>query len=327
MSNCLGSPAYINKSHPLTGSIILAILDEGILTVILVTGGTGFVGSHLAPRLVESGYEVRCLVRSWAKAEALKAYGVELVLGDVTNRESLEQAMPGVETVVHLVAVIRERKGVTFNGVNVGGTKNVAQAALRSGVKRLIHIGALGANSNPRYRYIYSKWQGEEAVRSSKLDFTILAPSVMFGTGSDFTTELIGSLKMFPFLAPIPGSGKTRFQPIWVEDTVSCVLQALKGEKSGQTCTLGGPEHLTYEQILDAIMDTLGMRRIKVHLPLPLMRPAVVVMEKVLTNPPVTSGELKQLEVDNITDLNAVERQFGFKPLPLSQGLDYLKVS
>ena len=295
--------------------------------MILVTGGTGFVGSHLVTRLVESGYEVRCLVRSWAKAEALKARGVELVLGDVTNPKSLKQAMPGVETVIHLVAILRESKVATFNGVNVGGTKNVILAALGSGVKRLIHIGALGANSNPRYRYIYSKWQGEEAVRSSKLDFTILAPSVMFGTGCGFTRELIGSIKMFPFLAPIPGSGKTRFQPIWVEDMVSCRLQALKGEKSGQTCALGGPEHLTYEQMLDAIMDTLGMKRIKVHLPLPLMRPAVMVMEKVLPNPPVTSGELRQLEVDNITDLDAVERQFGFKPLAFSQGLDYLKVS
>tara|TARA_B100000315_G_scaffold69103_1_gene62950 strand:+ start:574 stop:1461 length:888 start_codon:yes stop_codon:yes gene_type:complete len=295
--------------------------------MILITGGTGFVGSHLVPKLFESGYEVRCLVRNWVKAETLKASSVELVLGDVTNRESLEQAMAGVETVIHLVAVIRESRSVTFNGINVGGTNNVVQAALSSGVKRLIHIGALGANSNPRYRYIYSKWQGEEAVRSSKLDFTILEPSVMFGTGSGLTTRLIGSIKMFPFLAPIPGSGKTRFQPIWVEDTVSCVLQALKGEKSGQTCELGGPEHLTYEQILDAVIDTLGAKCIKVHLPLPLMRLAVMVMEKILSSPSVTSGELKQLEVDNVTDLNAVERQFGFKPLALSQGLGYLKVS
>ncbi len=293
--------------------------------MVLLTGGTGFVGSHLVPRLVDAGYEVRCLVRSWAKAEALKTCSVELVLGDVTNRESLEQAMAGVETVIHLVAVIRERKGVTFDGINVWGTKNVVQAALRSGVKQLIHIGALGADSNPRYRYIYSKWQGEEAVRRSGLDFTILEPSVMFGTGCGFTKELVGSIKMFPFLAPIPGSGKTRFQPIWVEDLVTCVLQALKGEKSGQTCALGGPEHLTYEQMLDAIMKTLGMRRIKVHIPLLLMRPAVMVMEKVLSNPPVTSGELKQLEVDNITDLDAVERQFGFKPLAFNRGLDYLK--
>mgnify|MGYP001436322068 CR=1 FL=1 len=295
--------------------------------MVLVIGGTGFVGSHLIPRLVEVGEKVKCLDRGLARAETGKVSGVELVLGNVTNLLSLKEAMSGAESVVHLVAILRENKGTTFDGVNVGGTKNVVQAALSSGVKQLIHIGALGASPNPRYRYTYSKWQGEEAVRSSNLDYTILEPSIMFGTGAGFITRLVRSLKMFPFLAPVPGSGRTRFQTIWVEDTVTCILQALKGGKSRQTCRIGGPEYLTYEQMLDATMSALGAKRIKVHLPLPLMRPVAVVMEKVLRSPPVTSGELRQLEVDNITDLDAVERQFGFKPLALSQGLDYLKVS
>ncbi len=293
--------------------------------MILVTGGAGFVGSHLIPRLVETGENVKCLDRSLAKAGTGKASGAELVLGDVSNRQSLEQAMSGVESVIHLVAILRESKGATFDGVNVQGTKNVVQAALGAGVKRFIHIGALGAGPNPRYRYAYSKWQGEEAVRSSNLDYTILEPSIMFGTGAGFITRLIRSLKTFPFLAPIPGSGKTRFQTIWVEDVATCVLKALGGEKSRQTCKIGGPEHLTYEPILDAVIDALGTKRIKVHLPLLLMRPAVTAMEKVMSDPPVTLGELKQLEVDNTTDLDSVERQFGFRPLPLSQGLDYIK--
>ncbi len=293
--------------------------------MILVTGGAGFVGSHLIPRLVETGEKVKCLDRSLARAETEKASGVEWVLGNVTDRQSLEQAMSGVESVIHLVAILRESKGATFDGVNVQGTKNVVQAALGAGVKRFIHIGALGAGPNPIYRYAYSKWQGEEAVRSSNLDYTILEPSVMFGTGAGFITRLVRSLKTFPFLAPIPGSGKTRFQTIWVEDVATCVLKALGGEKSRQTCRIGGPEHLTYEQILDAVIAALGTKRIKVHLPLLLMRPAVMAMEKVMSDPPVTLGELKQLEVDNTTDLDSVERQFGFKPLPLSQGLDYIK--
>lgn len=293
--------------------------------MILVTGGTGFVGSHLVPRLAKTKNKIRCLVRSQTKAETLKAYGVELVLGDVTRLQSLEEAMRGVETVIHLVAVIRESQGVTFNGINVRGTRNVVQAALGSGVKRFIHMSALGVSSNPKYRYTYSRWQGEEAVRSSNLDFTIFRPSVIFGQGAGFTAQIIRSLTMFPFMAPVAGSGRTRFQPIWVEDVAACMVQALKGGKSGQTCEIGGPEYLTYEQMLDTIMDTLGAKRIKVHLPLPLMRPAVVVMEKVMPNPPVTLVELAQLRVDNTTDLDSVERLFGFKPLLLSQGLDYLK--
>jgi NADH dehydrogenase len=294
--------------------------------MILVTGGTGFVGSHLVPRLVETGEKIRCLVRSQTKAEALQAYGAEVVVGDVTRLQSLEEAMRGVETVIHLVAVIRESTGVTFNGTNVQGTRNVVQAASASGVKRFIHMSALGASSNPKYRYTYSKWQGEEAVRSSHLDFIIFRPSVIFGPGSGFTAQVMRSVTMFPFLAPIPGSGKACFQPIWIEDVAAGMVKALKSEKTGETYEIGGPEHLTYEQMLDTVMQALGIKRIKVHLPLPLMRPAVMAMEKVMRHPPVTLVELAQLEGNNTTDLSSVEHLFGFKPLALSQGLAYIKL-
>jgi NADH dehydrogenase len=246
-------------------------------------------------------------------------------LGDVTQLETVRQAMQGVETVIHLVAIIREREGVTFDEINVRGTRNVVQAAQESGVKRFIHMSALGVSPNPRYRYTHSKWQGEEVVRSSNLDFTIFRPSVIFGEGSGFTEQIARSLMIFPFLAPVPGSGKTRFQPIWVEDVVTCVMQVLGKGKSEKLYEIGGPEHLTYEEILDKVMRALAIKRIKVHLPLPVMRPVVAAMEKVMPNPPVTLVELTQLEVDNITNLHSVERLFGFKPLALSQGLGYLK--
>ena len=293
--------------------------------MIFVTGATGFVGSHLVPRLVETGAKIRCLVRSSARAEAVQGYGVEPVPGDVTKIKTLEQAVRGVEIVIHLVAIIRESEDATFDGVNAQGTRNVVQAAEDSGAKRFIHMSALGASPHPKYRYTYSKWQGEEAVRSSKLDFAILRPSVIFGPGSGFTTQLVRSLTMFPFLAPVPGSGKTRFQPIRAEDVATCLVQLLKGGKAGQIYEIGGPEHLTYEQILNTVVHVLKIKRAKVHIPLALMRPAAMVMEKIMQNPPVISGELAQLELDNITDLNSVEHLFGFKPLALSQGLDYIK--
>ena len=293
--------------------------------MILLTGSTGFVGRHLVPRLAETGDKIRCLVRNRAKAEMLPADGIELVSGDVTRPESLEKAMRGVETVIHLVAIIRESQAVTFNRINVQGTRNVVLAARQSGVKRLIQMSALGAGPNPEYGYTYSKWQGEVAVRSSNLDFSIFRPSVIFGPGSGFTTQLIRSLTMFPFLAPVPGSGKACFQPIWIEDVATGIIHVLKNGKSGQTYEIGGPEHLTYEQMLDTVIHVLGIKRLKVHLPLPLMRPAVRVMGKVMRNPPVTLVELAQLEAANTTDLNSVEHFFGFKPLALSQGLGYIR--
>jgi NADH dehydrogenase len=295
--------------------------------MILVTGATGFVGSHLIPRLTATGDKIRSLVRSLAKAEALKAQGVEVVQGDVTVPSSLEQAVKGVETVVHLVAILLESKGVTYDRINVQGTRNVVQAAAKAGVKRFIHMSVLGASPNPKYRYTYSKWQSEEVVRLSNLDFTILRPSVIIGEGCGLIDTLIKSLKMSPpFLAPIPGSGKVQLQPIWVGDVVTCTIQAIKeGGRSGQTHEIGGPEYLTYEQVLDTVMHILRMKRVKVHIPLLLMRPAVMVMERVLSNPPVTVGALQQLDLDSITDLDSVECHFNFKPRAFIHALDYIK--
>jgi len=293
--------------------------------VIVVTGGSGFVGSHLLPRLVGAGYKVRCLVRLPGEAGVVVGMGATAVTGDVTDPASLKEALSGVESVVHLVAVLREGRGTTFNRVNVEGTANVVAAAREASVKRFIHIGAMGAGDMPRYAYFHSKWRGEEIVRASKLDFTIFKPGAMFGKGAGFIGKLANSLNMFPLLAPIAGSGRTRFQPLWVEDLVTCILAALKGDKTGQTCEIGGPEHLTYEQIMDVVRAVMGKKRLKIHVPVVLMRPVVALMEKILGNSPVTSVELRALEMDNIGALDSVESQFGFKPLALAKGLDYLK--
>ena len=293
--------------------------------MILVTGSSGFVGSHLLPRLVGAGYKVRCLVRLPAEAVAVEAMGATAVTGDVTDPASLRGALSGVESVVHLVAVLREGRGATFSRVNVEGTGNVVAAAREASVKRFIHIGAMGAGDRPRYVYFHSKWQGEEIVRTSGLDFTVFKPGAMFGKGAGFIDKLANSVSMFPLLAPIAGSGRTRFQPLWVEDLATCILAALKGDKIGQTCEIGGPQHLTYEQILDAVMAALGKKRLKIHVSVLLMRPAVGLMERILGDPPVTNVELKALEMDNIGALDSVESQFGFKPLELAKGLDYLK--
>ncbi len=306
--------------------------------MILVSGGTGFVGSYLISRLAsgEKGHgKIKCLVRDPenSRAQALRERGVELAPGDVTRPQSLREAMQGADTVIHLVAIIRESKAATFQGVNAQGTGNMVDAALASGVKRFIHISALGASPDPGYRYTYSKWQGEEAMRSSNLDYTILRPSVIFGQGYgySFVDSMIRSLNMLPLIAPLPGGGKTRFQPIWVEDVVSCIIGILndrgKGHENRKTYDVGGPEHLTYREMLDAVIYALGARRVRVNIPLTLMRLVVPAMERAMSNPPVTSVELKQMDLDNTTDLDSVERHFGFKPAALSEKLSYIKPS
>lgn len=295
--------------------------------MILVTGGTGFVGSHLVERLRQEGRPVRCLVRDPSRAGHLRERGVELVAGDITEPTSLGPALRGVEAVVHLVAIIREQGDRTFQKVNVEGTGNVVGAAKAAGVRRFVHMSALGAVDDPRYRYIYSKWQAEEIVRKSGLDWTIFRPSVIYGPGFGFFDRLWQSVKLSPPpIVPVPGSGKTRFQPIWVGDVATCIVKAVDDPSTaGKLYEIGGPEHLTFEQMLDGVMKVRGVRRLKVKVPLFLMRPVVPLMGLVLRDPPVSSVELKQLDVDNVTAIDSVVKNFGFQPTPFEQGIQYFK--
>lgn len=291
--------------------------------MILVTGGTGFIGQRLVARLVEGGEKVRVLARGVRQARLPQ--GVEVVKGDVRTGEGLPQAMEGVERVVHLVAIIREVGDQTFDGVIGQGTKNVVDAAKAVGVKKFVHQSALGARDDPYYRYHKAKWDAEQAVIQSGLRYTILRPSLVFGPGDEFFTPLAALVRWNP-VVPIAGDGRTRFQPIWLEDVVTCLLQCLKeGVHDDTIVEIGGPEHLTYDALVDVVKAIIGARRLKAHIPIFLMRPIASLMEFALPRPPVTREQLKMLAIDNITEVDAVPRQFGFPPRRLADGLDYLK--
>lgn len=293
---------------------------------ILITGSTGFVGSHLAGRLAGCGYSLRELVR--AGASPVRGQPAE---GDITKLDSLVNACAGIDTVVHLVAVIREKGGATFQSVNHLGTVNILRAAAESGVRRFIHMSALGAVNDPAYKYAFSKWQAEEAVKASGVSWTILRPSVIYGRGFGFFSRLVQSMRLSPpFLIPVPGRGNALFQPVAVEDVVSCIVRAVEDDGfAGKVCEIGGPGHVSYSGMVDSLFKVLGTGRVKVPVPMALMKAVVPVMESVFKDPPVTSVELKQLELNNITGVDSVFKNFGFHPRGLDEGLfeirDYLK--
>ncbi len=301
--------------------------------MILVTGANGFVGHHLVPRLRERDH-VRALVRRSADLSRLSVQvagpatpsgEIDIAYGNVTDVGSLSAAMDGIHTVVHLVAVPLEKYRGAFQAINVNGTRNVVQAAKSAGVKRFIHLSALGAGNDPRYAYTYSKWLGEEAVRASGIAYTIFRPSAMFGEGDGFFSAMAGLMKLSPVIFPSPGDGKTIFQPIWVQDLATCVVNALDNAHTiNQTIELGGPEHLAYDAIVRAMAHALGTRRAIVHVPVPLMRVPVFFFDR-LPYPPVSSSQLRLLNVSNYTAIDSVEKWFGFKPQRLSEGLGYMK--
>ena len=287
--------------------------------MVLITGSTGFVGRHIVSELRSKGMEVKCLLRSPSKLGVLNGLDVKTCYGDVTNQASLDVALKDIEAVVHLVAIIREAKQATFQAVNFLGTRNLVQAAKRTGVRRLIYMSNLGAGPDQHFPLLCSKWRGEEEVRYSGIDFTIFRPSVMFGRGDGFVTVLADIIKRLP-LVPVIGSGRTKFQLISVEDVATCLAKALDDNSTiNQIIPLAGPEHLAYEEIIDLVIQTLKLKRLKLHIPVPVMRAIVSVMEKLLLQPPVTSAQLAMLNRDNITGLDVVGRVFGFKPVSLRE--------
>ncbi len=289
--------------------------------MILVTGGTGFVGVHLIRLLRGDGVPVRAMVRDPDRAQPLRELGVDLVQGDIADKSSLEKAAAGVERVVHLVGIIQETGRATFSAVHVEGTRNLLEASRKSGVRHFFYQSALGTRPGARSRYHRTKWNAEELVRASGMAFTILRPSLIYGPGDQFTIRLSELIRTSPVL-PVIGTGKSRIQPIFIGDVVSCIRKIVTtGSFFNKVYEIGGPEQLTYEEVTVAIADALGVRRPLVHMPLFFMKTAARVLEAVLPRPPVTADQLIMLQEDNVCSLRDIRDAFGIEPVKFSDGL------
>jgi len=291
---------------------------------VFVTGGTGFVGGHVLGAIDRP---IRLLVRDKAKAARGTGAGVELVEGDVTDAASLLGAMDGCGAVVHLVAIIAEEGGATFDGVIHRGTANVVEEAKRAGVGRFIHMSAMGARDDDRFAYMQAKWRAEQAVQGSGLSWTIFRPSVIFGPGDGFINQLASLIRKAPVI-PVVGSGTSEFMPVRVEEVATTFKRALDdpATTTGQLYELGGAKTYTYEELLDVIAAKLGKKKPKVHIPVGLMMP-VVKLSKPLPaaiRPPVTEEQLKMLALDNSTDHSATAELIGRQPTALEDGIDYI---
>lgn len=294
---------------------------------VLLIGGTGYVGDVMRYRIRDAGYTVRLLTRSSDGHDRHQSEGFEPVLGDATNADSIVRALDGVDAVVNLVAIIKEQGGVTFEQMNYQASVNVANAARQAGVRRMIQMSALGAGNLPDYPYHYNKWRAENHIKDLGLDWTIFRPSIIFGPGdkAQFITQLADVVKKAP-LIPVVGDGKTPFQPLHLNDVSDAFVRALDDSTTiGETYELGGPDRVTYEEILDEVARTLDKRKPKIHLPPALIQLAVTIMNPLpLIEPPVTTEQLKMLKLDNSTDSNAAPDLVGHELTPLRGNIGYV---
>ena len=291
--------------------------------MILVTGGTGFVGPKVVHALRAAEKPVRCLVRKASGAETLSAWGCELAEGDMTDAESLRRAVEGCDAVVHLVA-IRQGKEEQFRRVMEQGTRDLVTAAAEAGVGRFVLMSALGTSEDTKdlVPYYRAKWEQEQTVTASSLEHVIFRPSFVFGRDGGILPTFAKLAKLAP-VTPVIGSGVQRIQPIWVDDVAAYFAAAVdKPEAAGQTFELGGPDVVSWNEFWERLKKARGIRRPSIHVPVGLMKANALVTERLPGNIPLTRDLLKMLEHgDNVAADDSAARVFELPLVPLEEQL------
>ena len=276
---------------------------------ILITGGTGFVGTHLVNRLLYGGHQVAVLARTPSKTRNRYNRPVEAVAGDVLDRESLAAAAAGRDALIHLVGIIHESGPQTFDRMHREAAENAVFAAERAGVKRYLHMSAMASSEDAPSEYARTKAAGEKAVRASSLAWTIFRPSIIYGPGDGFVNLLAPIVRNNPGFIPVIGPGTTRLMPVSVFDVARVFADALeKPEARGRSYEVGGPETLTLNEIYRAIAAAVGKPgKPLLHFPLWYGRLLASGFEAlarrgVLDSPPLTRDQLRSLSRDNTGD-------------------------
>ncbi len=285
---------------------------------IFLTGGTGFVGRNMIERLLAEGHSIRALVRNPAKVQTSEQK-VEWIAGDVVEGSGLDQGIAGCDAVMHLVGIIVEKEKNTFEQVHHMGTRNVVESAKRAGIKRFIQMSALGVRQDGVAAYQTTKWRGEEEVRWSGIPYCILRPSLIFGPGDGFVTQMMETMRSAPLLRPVPGDGSPRFRPIYIGDATACFARALVADAAtNQTIELGGANELSLNEVLSEIARCAGVSKPAIHIPLPLMFTGAFFLERLMRNPPVTTDQLRMLREGSTCDIEPMVRILGVQPRSFS---------
>jgi NADH dehydrogenase len=297
--------------------------------MILVTGGTGFVGKALIRHLVEAGYPVRTLIRPSSQSPNLpRGVAVDVAVSSLNDERGLRAAMVGVDTVFHLAGGEWHGPRASLMDIDIRGTRAVVNSAKDAGVDRLFYLSHLGADRASAYPVQKAKAIAEEFIRRGGLDYTILRTAILFGPNDGLTTGLKRILKAIPFFFLCPGDGKVMLQPLWVEDLVTCLTWSLDDpETRNRIIDIGGPEYLPFQQIVELVMSEIQIRRIVLNVPFPYLRVLTVVLESLFPNFPVSIYWLDYLAVNRTTALDTMPRVFNLMPSRMSQRLAYLNAS
>jgi len=272
------------------------------MATVVVFGGGGFFGRRLVDRLSAESVTVRVAVRHPEPARiALRSLGfdrVTVVYADVRDQGSVAAAIAGADAVVDAVSAYVEKGGVTFEAVHVRGAENVAREAVAAGVARFVLVSGIGADRYSSSPYIRSRGRGEVMVQQAFPSATIVRPGAMFGPGDALFATLAELARLLPVL-PLIGGG-TRLQPVFVEDVAKAITNILSDPGTvGQTYELDGPRVYTLRELVNMTLQLMGKRRLLVAVPFAVAEIQARLFE-FLPNPPLTTGQVDLLKVDNV---------------------------
>lgn len=274
----------------------------------VVFGGSGFVGRNVVRELAKRGWRVRVAVRRPHHAQFLRPMGVvgqiQLAQCNIRHQPSIAAALTGADAVVNLVGVLYQNGPQGFDAVQAGGAGNVARLAAEAGVRTFVHVSAIGADAASDSLYARSKGEGEKAVRAAMPTATILRPSIVFGTEDQFFNRFAAMASISPVL-PLIGGGRTKFQPVYVDDVADAVCEALaRPEAAGRTYELGGPRVYTFRELMELMMAETGRRRVLAPAPFPVASLIGLAGEFAkyvpFVEPPLTRDQVRLLKRDNV---------------------------
>lgn len=284
---------------------------------ICIIGGSGFIGSYIAERLTEQGCQLTIATRrrERAKASLLVLPGAQLVEADIHRPEALKSLISGHDAVINMVGILHGN-AAQFDKAHVQLTEKVIAACQSLGVRRLIHISALGADERGPSLYQQSKGRAEARVRESGLEWTILRPSVVFGHGDSFLNMFASLLRKAPFL-PLAGA-HTRFAPIWAGDVAHAVEASLPRRAAiGQSLNLAGPGVYTLAELVSLVGRHIGKPQPVIALPQSLAMLQAALMECLPGPTLISRDNVRSLSVDNISDQPFPSALLGFSPTAL----------
>ena len=297
--------------------------------IVAIAGGSGFIGRAIARRIAAiPSTTVRVLTRNPESAHAkLKIQNCDFAQADVTLSVSLKEALKGVSAVVNATQfdgypIENPRRGLTFERIDFGGTTALLEAARHDGVAQFIYISGAAADENSGHPAFRAKGLAERAIRESGLTYTIFRPSLVYGPEDQVLNRFVRALRMVPIF-PVPGTGRQKVQPVLVDDLAACVALALSGRGSNGTYDVGGPELMTFDEMMHHVMEAAHLSRPIFHIPENAMRAAGMICE-MLPTPPLSRDAVTFVTADNACNIEPLLRDFGIQLTPMKTGLAYL---